>query len=178
MAAQAQIQTRAQAQTRTRAKTWLHWSLISALLILIAGCGFQLRGTVEMPAKYRHLTLNANPNSEFTKALIDQLKANDIKISEQAPVKLTIEGDDSETRTLSYSSRSKSAEKEIIRRVEFSVTDSSNNSVLVPTAEIQVRRAYLYDDNKIAAMQEQEALIREELAFDLATRLMMTLQKQ
>lgn len=156
----------------------LRWPLLGILLVLVAGCGFQLRGTVEMPAQYRQLALNANPNSEFTRALIDQLKANDIQISQQAPVTLNIKGDDTEIRTLSYSSRSKSAEKEIIRRVEFSVTDNRNQHTLVPTTEIQVRRAYLYDDTKIAAMQEQEALIKEELAFDLATRLMQTLQKQ
>lgn len=156
----------------------LRWFVISAVIITTTACGFQLRGNVDMPAQYRDILLKADPNSEFTKALIDQLKANDVRISETAPVQLTIEDDDTEIRTVSYSSRSKSAEKEIIRRVTFNVRDNQRQADIVPSNQLQARRAYLYDDNKIAAMQEQEALIKEELAFDLATRLMMTLQKQ
>ncbi|MDX1692784.1 MAG: LPS assembly lipoprotein LptE [Ketobacteraceae bacterium] len=151
---------------------------VAALVLLtISGCGFHLRGNMDIPMRYQQLRLNANPNSDFTKALIDQLQANDIRIVEQAPINVTITDDDVEVRTVSYSSRSKSAEKEIVRRVEFLVEDRQNKELIVPRSEIQARRAYLYDDTKVAAMQEQEALIREELAFDLATRLMLKLQK-
>lgn len=152
--------------------------LFSALLLLmVSACGFQLRGAVDLPARFQTMTLAANPNSDFTKALIDQLRANNVRIVEQAPITLTINDDDVEARTVSYSSRSKSAEKEILRRVTFSVADRQNNTTLIPSSELQARRTYLYDDNKVSAMQEQEALIRQELAFDLATRLMLKLQK-
>lgn len=162
----------------TPAITGLRWLMVSAAILSTVACGFQLRGNVAMSSQYSTIRLQADPGSSFTKALIEQLKANDVRISETASIQLTIEDDDTEVRNVSYNSRSKSAEKEIIRRVTFNVSDSKRQVTIVPSNQLQARRAYLYDDNKIAAMQEQEALIREELAFDLATRLMLRLQKQ
>lgn len=157
----------------------LRYSLgIGLIITLLTACGFQLRGNVAVPERFQTLSLQANPNNDFTAALVEQLKANSIQVNASAPVQLVIHHDDQEVRTVSYSSRSKSAEKEIIQEVQFSVKDRRKNTTIIPKTDLQVRRAFLYDDTKIAAMREQQALIKEELSFELAGRLLRQLQKQ
>lgn len=160
------------------AAQWINLLLTALLAIGLQGCGFKLRGSIDVPPQFRQMQLQANPNSSFTKSLIQQLKANDIKITTQAPLRLAITRNDNEKRTLSYSGRGKSAEYEIIKHVEFSVINTQTNQVMIPKTELQARRAYLFDDTKIAAMNEQEQLIQQELEFDLASKLLLQLQKQ
>ncbi|MCG8317185.1 MAG: hypothetical protein MI976_28530 [Pseudomonadales bacterium] len=147
-------------------------------LVLLSSCGFQLRGSLEIPDSYQQLSLKANPKSNFTKALIEQLQINNIDIVEDAPYQLVIVSDENEKRTVSYNSRGKSAENEVIKRISFALKDTTNKLSVLPSKTLQARRTYLFDDTKVSAMKEQEKLIREELEYSLAIKLLMHLQEK
>ena len=69
-------------------------------LLLLSSCGFHLRGSVEIPERYRQLSLKANPKSNFTKALVEQLQLNSIEITEDAQFQLAVLGDEHEQLSL------------------------------------------------------------------------------
>lgn len=164
-------------KTHVITKKICQWLMMITLSQAIIGCGFQLRGHVDVPAHFQTISLKANPNKEFTKTLIEQLKANNIQVTSTASTRLSITENKNERRTVSYSGRGKSAEYEIIKRIGFKATDSKDKSTLLPETILQARRTLIIDDTKASAMKEQEELILKEMEFDLATKLLVQLQK-
>ena len=159
-------------------RSFILWLVAATLLTSLAGCGFKLRGSIEVPAAFQTISLKADPSENFTKALIEQLKANGIEISEKASTQIDIKDHRSERRTVSYSGRGKSAEYELLEEISFEIIDRQKNSLIRPETKLQTRRTLIVDDTKLSATKEQERIMRREMESDLASKLLMTLQKQ
>lgn len=64
---------------------------IVALLVLLSGCGFHLRGENNLTLRYQQLQVTTpHPYSHFTRALKTMLQRNNVEISNQAPHHLKI----------------------------------------------------------------------------------------
>ena len=70
-------------------------------------------------------------------------------------------------------------EYELKIRVTYQLIDSKG-SVLIPTSEIQLSRILSYDDSRIIAKQQEEALLYQDMERDAAGQILrrMTAIKQ
>lgn len=152
------------------------FSLLVSAIISVGGCGFHLRGTVQVPPELKTIQLQSpNPNSSLTKMLISYLQDADVSITESAPVRLILSGEKEEKKTASYTARAKTAEYELVQSVTFEVTSQSGGSLVTPQT-LSVRRTYNYNDRKIVGMSEEEDMLRKEMNSELAAGIFRSLQ--
>lgn len=137
---------------------------------LAAGCGFQLRGDVELSARmkapYLEMTDRYTP---FYGALEQALVAAGASMApsgEAASAVVHIHRDETGRNILTISARNTPQEYEVFYTVEYSV--SSAGAEILPRQKLTLSRDYAYDDSLVLAKQHEEQDIRESLARDLA----------
>lgn len=150
---------------------------ILSLTLLLAACGFQLRGVEHsINSRYESIRLTTNGKDEqFHATLRKSLKNAGVTLSENADARLEILGTKTEKRTASYSSRAKSAEFELLKTVSFRFRD--NGRELISDMPLQARRSYLYRETAAVGKAEEENLLWQEMDLDLSQRILMALQR-
>jgi LPS-assembly lipoprotein len=142
------------------------FTAIVCIAVTVAGCGFQLRGSYELPYKAVHIA--APGTSLVASNLRRDLTNSAIKIaadakSADAQVVLTNERRDRQILSLSGAGRVR--EYQLRFWVSYQVVES-NGRVLIPTNEIQLTRILAYDDAQIIAKQQEEALLYTDMEKD------------
>ncbi|MCV6589517.1 MAG: LPS assembly lipoprotein LptE [Marinobacterium sp.] len=153
----------------------LRRTLITAAAVLlstaIAGCGFQLRGQLDVPEHLRQLTLvQTQNNPRLLGSMIETLRQNQLQISAEAPWRLVLQRVTEDRRTVTLDRRARVDEYELGLTVEFLVTDASGKPVL-NSQRLRTERVYTYDANAETAADEQEQLLRQEMSDDLARQI-------
>jgi LPS-assembly lipoprotein len=136
------------------------------LIATLAGCGFQLRGSYELPYKSVHIA--APGTSLVASNLRRDLTNNAIKIapeSKSAEAQITITNERRDRQILSLSGAGRVREYQLRFWVNYQVTDAAGR-VLIPTSEIQLTRILTYDDRQIIAKQQEEALLYSDMEKD------------
>lgn len=152
------------------------WPVVTATLLL-ASCGFQLRGDVVLPFKDVHVT--AAPNSpigndlrkkivEAKTPLATELGKADgrVNISEEARDKII----------LSLSGAGKVREYQLKLRVAYSVTDAKG-AVLIPRTEMNLVRIMSYDDAFVLAKAQEETLLYKDMESDVVQQILRRLSQ-
>lgn len=156
--------------------------LLSTLILAVSGCGFKLRGYHDQAKAIgfavQQLQLTADPESAFTAVLLEQIKAYGVQVKDNANIQLSILQLKLEKRTLSYNNRTKGVEFQLIRKLRFQVADMGTHQTLIKPTDMQAERTYLYDNTKIAAMQQQEQAVLAAVDFDLANNLLTLINNQ
>jgi LPS-assembly lipoprotein len=163
-----------------RANCSISWSLKLLALVLavaLAGCGFRLRGTYEVPVSLQQLSVNSeNPYGAITLLLKDRLRANGVALiaaSQSANSgEIQLSNEVLEERTLSLFETGQVAEYELLYRIDVRLR-SANGEPL----EQQIRIQRQYQDNPdraLAKSREKELLLTEmrEAAADRIIRLL------
>lgn len=141
------------------------------LLTGLAGCGFQLRGQLDVPEHLRQLSLVQHAqNHRLTASLIETLRLNQLEVSTTAPYRLELLKVDERRRTVTLDRAARVDEYELTLRVDYQVTDRKEQLVLKPQT-LSTERVYTYDANAATAAAEQETLLKQEMADDLARQL-------
>ena len=153
-------------------------SLLAALALVVAGCGFRLQGTGTLPpAMTRTYVDTDRPHTEFLRTLTDTLRQRGAEVlaapAEGAAV-LDITVDETGQRVLSVSARNIPREYEVYYAVTFSLRVGADN--LLANESLVVTRAYTYDETQVLAKAAEEQILREALAEDLARRVMQRIQ--
>ncbi len=134
-----------------------------ALVSLISGCGFKLRGAQEVAADQRLVTLiPGNASSQLLRSLEQNMKFNGISQSADALYQLQILDHRYKRRAATISSSSDVDEYELSVTVRMLIADRQGTP-LTNDIQIQRERIYTYDKNAAAASSEQEELLRREL---------------
>ena len=148
------------------------------LVLLLAACGFQLRGTVVLPPALEATRLEGDRFSP----LVGELG----RVLENAGARLVADGEGGATavlrvlaetssqRVLSVGAAGRVAEYELYHRVEYRLEDASGE-VLVPTQALAARRSYQFDENDVLGKADEEQGLREEMQRDLALRIVQQL---
>jgi len=147
----------------------------AALLITgITGCGFQLRGQLDVPDHLRQLQLVQNSNHHrLTASLVETLRLNQLEVTANAPYRLEILKAEDRRRTVSLDRDANVDEYELTLEVEFQVSRNGNGEeapVLKPQ-RMSTERVYTYDADAATASSEQEELLRQEMSDDLARQI-------
>ncbi|MCX8048919.1 MAG: LPS assembly lipoprotein LptE [Methylohalobius sp.] len=155
----------------------LFWILC---LGLISGCGFQLRGAVELPPEKRLIALQGVPSSHpFANELRAALALSGGEVVADPKVAssvLFISDLKEDRRVLSLDEHGKAVEFELIFRLRFAV-QAPDGKLLIPPQPIAVHRVYLNPQLDVIGKAVEEGVIYEEMRREAAYAVLRRLRK-
>jgi len=143
--------------------------------MLLAGCGFRLRGTAEVPFETVYvpgatggiaLDLKRNIETGTRARVVDDPK------SAQALLQFTEESRSKEILSLTAAGRVR--EFQLRYRVGFRVVDGKGGE-FVPTSVIQLTRDVTFNDAEILAKEQEEQLLFRDMQSDMVQQILRRL---
>ena len=167
-----------------RAKAWvpgviLHPSsfILLAATLLLAACGFQLRGQATFP--FNSLYVQAPATSTFALQLKRAVQTGSTtRIAEradQADAVLQILNEVQDRQILSLGTGGRVREFQLRYRVQFRLTDDKNREH-IPASEIVLRRDFSFNDSEALSKESEEALLYRDMRTDAVQQLVRRLQ--
>ena len=151
---------------------------LTLLTALLAGCGFQLRGTgsnaVSVPDDWKLMYLaTGNPNSELSRAVVSQFAANGVQWTERdaANFVLVLGGEEFRQRNLSLTAEARAAEFELTMRTHFTVRQV-NNAEVIPQTNASVVKQMENDPRNVVGKAEEVRLLKNEMRTELVRQIM------
>jgi LPS-assembly lipoprotein len=153
----------------------LRSQLALAAVLLIAACGFQLRGTADLPFATLYLPgatggialdLKRNIQAGSATRVVDDPKAAEAQLlfSEETRAK----------EILALSSAGRVREFRLVYRVRFSVGDGKGGEFLAPST-VTLTRDVTYDDAVALAKETEELLLYRDMQADMVQQIMRRL---
>jgi LPS-assembly lipoprotein len=151
--------------------------VVTALVWVLAGCGFHLQGRVPLPPALATARVIADDDqTDFVQGLRRALLTSGGKLtesSERATSVVRIHKDEVSQKIISVSANNIPREYEVTYTVEFSVEGTSGE--LLPSQKVSITRDYSFDETKLLAKENEEAILREGMARDLVAIVMRRL---
>ena len=151
-------------------KTLLSRTLIIVLLAGLAGCGFQLRGNINLPQEWRDIYLvSASPNSELSTAVRDGFQSNDVAVTERATANyiLYLGNEEFGRRNLTIRNNARASEFELEMTTSLSVTDSKGEEVMAEI-DLSTQKVMTHDPENVTGKVEESRLLQREMRQELA----------
>ena len=157
----------------------IRFSLLLTITLVLAGCGFQLRGTgpqgTVVPDEWKSMHLaTGNPNSEFSREITMRFAANGVEWMERkdANYVLQVQPERFRQRSLSLNSEARTAEFELTMSARFSVFDASGNAVM-EDHDVSVIKQMENDPRNVVGKAEEVQLLKAEMRTELAQQIML-----
>ena len=151
-------------------------ALAALALALLAGCGFHLRGTAQLPFETLYIP-GANPLAVELRRNVKA--ASKTRLVDNPGTAQAVLGFTQETREkviLSFTSAGKVNEYRLRYRVGFRVTDPKGAQVFLPSSEILLTRDMTYNDAQIIAKENEEALLYRDMQTDMVQQILRRLE--
>lgn len=152
------------------------WLLASGAALLLAGCGFKLRGPQQL--NFATLHINTSELSELGASLRRLIATTGstrvVEDPAQAEARLQILGNDRGREILSLTGAGKVREYQLTQTLRFQLLDKNGKALLPPTALTAVRE-YTFDDSLVLGKEQEESLLYEDMQKDLLQQLMRRL---
>ena len=159
------------------ARVWragLRWLALGCLSCALVGCGFHLRSW-KLGDAYESVALQSAGRFDIEPALRRALAQTGVPlVSEDAELVLQLLDASEELRTASVTGGARTAEFELIQRVNYAIVDG-DGAVLARPATLQASRRYFLDRDNLVGSNEEQALLRRELRTDLVQQLLRVL---
>jgi LPS-assembly lipoprotein len=159
-----------------RARARPRW-VVALAGALLCGCGFQLQGHNPLPAVVKTPYLEApDAQSDFVASLRHALLSNGAQLMQdrsKASAVVSILKDSVARRVLSVSALNQPNEYEVTYTVSFTVS-AAGKELLAPQ-EVTATRSYSFDERLLLAKGHEEDILRQDMANDLANRVMRRL---
>jgi LPS-assembly lipoprotein len=143
---------------------------VSLVAVLVAGCGFQLRGATPLSGPMAAPWLEVPDRyTPFHRELVASLESSGARLApgkDAATAIVRIHVDEHGRDVLSISARNTPQEYEVYYLVEYSV--EAGGEEILPRQRLRLTRDYAYDDTAVLAKQHEEDDLLEALARDLA----------
>ncbi len=160
---------------------WRSLVLLLCLLPLswIASCGWQLQGYEKFKASGPQAIesidlITTADNRLFQATLKQQLEDLSIRIDKQSDLNLTVHGENTEKRPLSYGSTGIPVQYQLIMTIRFAY---SKDKTVAPTERSLVaRRQYDFDTELLIAKYEEERNLLQEMRIELVNRILASIQ--
>lgn len=161
--------------------------LLVALVMLLAGCGFHLRGaqtldeTLAVVAvrdigksaqgrKTGSTTWYGGERDELRRVVAQALTDSGATVTDEAPLVIELLGEEVKRRTAAIGISANAAEYQLDYLLRYRVV-TAGNSVLIPETQIERDRTYRYDEKSPMGSAEEEALLRREMRRTAARQL-------
>jgi LPS-assembly lipoprotein len=141
-----------------------------SVLLQLAGCGFQLKGAIVLPAGVRSVYVatsdELSPFSvELGRALVAS-GATQAASAEAADTIVRVTHDRTGHRVLSVSSRDTPQEYQVYYILGYNIDHGGKQAV--PPQEIELNRSYSFSESDLLAKNREETILRDAMARDLA----------
>ena len=150
--------------------------LLSLASLLIAGCGFQLRGQADLP--FERIYVETEGFSLFAAELrrvVQTGKAVEVMdTAEQAQVILKVLAERREKTILSLSRSGSVSEFQLLYQVSYRVMDNQMKDLVAPS-EISLRRIMTYDDTEILGKESEEQMLFSDMQDDAVQQMLRRL---
>ena len=151
------------------------WMCLSTILMCLAGCGFQLKGSdaASSSAKLEDMTLqliSSQPRSELTREVSRALSATGLMLLEEGDAMLTLvlQPEQFMRRNVSLTAQTRAAELELTLSADFTLNQQASDPI---DARATVTRQMLNDPRNVVGKTEEIRLLREEMRRDLADQI-------
>jgi LPS-assembly lipoprotein len=144
-------------------------ALIGVITLLIAGCGFQLRGAATVPAEMSRTYIEASDRrSLFYRRMRASLQDAGVAVVESpldATATFSVLADETGQRVLSVSARNVPTEFEVFYTVAYQV--ATEQETLLDTRTQTLTRDYTWDETRVLGKEKEGELLREAIVDDL-----------
>lgn len=171
-----------------------------ALVLFLHGCGFQLRGALDLSQDMSPVYLQQNSVFELGREIKQLLTGNKIQTVEKAElakVQLTLLNEIKDRRVLSVDTNGRVREYQLYYTINFSIkfSPSSSSETLklpgiplgmpsdaqeeLPTAtlgSVKVSRSLLYDADAVVAVVNESEVLYKDMRRDAARQVLLRLQ--
>jgi len=152
------------------------WLLV--LPVILVGCGFHLRGAVEIPPELNPLYIQAAPASPVRRAIEVQLSGGAVQLAKgpaSAKLVLRILSENQFSRVSTVDSSGKVLAYELHYLVRFDAVGKDGKE-RVPPQTLDLVRTFDNPDVEVLGKQLEEQQIYEDFATDAADRILMRLR--
>ena len=152
--------------------------LLCCLIIMLASCGFQLRGSYQLPEVMQTTYLETpNENSELVRALRRSLQSNVKLVSsrQQAQASLRLFNEQHNKRILSVDTRGRAREYEINYKISFELTVAGDDKVY-EIQHLSLQRDFAFDVEDVLATDREPATLLSDMQQDMVRLIMLRLQ--
>ena len=167
-------------ETSPRARLQLALAALALPLLAASGCGFQLRGTADLPPLMQRTYLQMPDRyGEFGRALERTLAANNVEVvenRERATAVLEIPTARFSRRAAAFAGTARVREFRLTLRVAFRLRDGGGDSV-TDRREVVLFRDYSFDEREILAGTREEEFLRRDLQARMVDELLRRLER-
>ncbi|QWF69735.1 hypothetical protein KEF85_10145 [Methylomonas paludis] len=140
---------------------------------LLSGCGYHLRGSLDLPESLRNVYM-AGASASLQSEMVSMLRASKAKLSDttmNAGIILKVLKEDMSNRVLSIGTTGKSTESELNYYLRFQFYDNQDKP-LMDEQTIEIAREYFNDQTAVLAKSNEDLTIRAEI-YKQAARMLM-----
>lgn len=156
------------------------WGLIA---LVLAGCGFQLRGQVQLPPELSVVAVQSQqaigaPPGTLSRKLPLLLASNGVTVTRdptQATATLTILNEGSGRRAVAADRFDIKRQYFLVYYATYQVT-LANGKTLIPAEGISTNRTLLFDENQVLGFEASQEFLADSMAEDLAWQILRRLQ--
>lgn len=147
-------------------------SFVLVLVLLLAACGFQLRGAQPLPFSSLYVPAETWETGALLKRNIRALGSTQlVETPQEAQAVFTLIGEAREKNILSLSGTGRVREYQLRYRLAFRVHDLKGREFISPT-EIVLVRDISFSDERVLAKEQEEALLYRDMQNDMVQQLM------
>lgn len=145
------------------------------LALLVAACGFQLRGAQPLPFASLYIPAETFETGALLKRNIRALGSTQlVETPQEAQAVFTLIGEAREKVVLSLSGTGRVREFQLRYRLAFRVHDLKGREFIAPT-EIILTRDISFADERVLAKEQEEGLLYRDMQTDMVQQLMRRL---
>jgi LPS-assembly lipoprotein len=152
---------------------------LTALLctLLLAGCGFQLRGAANLPFETLYVQAPAGSQfaTQFRRVVTSGTGTRIVDNPKQAEATLVVISEVREKNILSLSGGGRVSEFQLRYRITYRLLDR-NAVETFPVTEIALTRDFSYNDTEALSKESEEALLFRDMQSDAVQQLVRRLQ--
>jgi LPS-assembly lipoprotein len=149
-------------------------SLGSLLLIMLSGCGFQLRGISSFPFDTLHIVANSPVAVELKRNLL--AASNTRLVDDRKDAAAVLEFSERRDKTvLSIGNTGRAREFRLNYVLTYRVVDQRGREMVPPNANITIYRDISFNDTQVLSKESEEALLWREMQSDMVQQLIRRL---
>ena len=159
-----------------RANRWYKPLLALCLAVTLGGCGFQLRGSANLPWETLFVDLPANNalGAELRRNLRAGTKTQIVERRDDAQAILQANSETRGKTILALNSNGAVREFRLRYSFAYRIIDRNGNDLGAP-GDLLIERDYSFNDNQVLAKESEEALLYRDMQTDMVQQILRRL---
>lgn len=156
------------------------YSISLVLILLLTGCGFHLRGVIDIPEWLNNVAIISNDNNkELASLLKSQLEGYKVDVNSDpslAKYWLIIKNSNLQQQIVSIGASTNPRQYQLILTIEFMLQTPKGQIIKAPR-KVAVNRQLTVNNDRILGSNEEEALLVSEMRHDAVIQIINRLSR-